>query len=179
MNSIAKVLFTVTSFAPSALLVGLATYWSEGLSFNAMAWLLVTVGLLALAFSVLRFATVNVASTILKLKKFQTEDRHFLKSIFVGVSPFAVCEFAKFQPTLQQNWALAIVPIVLFAVVYYRSKSFYYNPLLLVGGYNAYSITTDNETVYLLITRRHLKNPGEIIECVNLYDYAYMETPSR
>lgn len=55
--------------------------------------------------------------------------------------------------------------IVVFIMIYiftYLSQTLYFNPIFLIFGYHFYFIKTNKNIKIFLITRKHLKTPGEI-----------------
>lgn len=55
--------------------------------------------------------------------------------------------------------------IVVFLMIYvftFLSQTLYFNPIFLLFGYHFYFIKTDKNIKIFLITKKHLKNPGDI-----------------
>lgn len=60
------------------------------------------------------------------------------------------------------NTSTLIVVFLMIYVFTFLSQTLYFNPIFLLFGYHFYFIKTDKNIKIFLITKKHLKNPGDI-----------------
>lgn len=128
--------------------------WLEGLNCIYVSWILfilLPIVLTALSFFVaksLPIDSINKESVI----EIELANNNFLPT-YLGY--FFVSLGVDDNPTL----------IVVFLMIYvftFLSQTLYFNPIFLLFGYHFYFIKTSKNVKIFLITKKHLKNPGEV-----------------
>mgnify|MGYP001001297829 CR=1 FL=1 len=104
-----------------------------------------------------------------KVESASRRDSEAISYVVTYVVPFLAIPFGGWQ----QGVALGIFLVVL-GVLYTNSDLIHINPMLNLGGYKLYEITSDSGTVSSLITKRRVKR-GETIEVVSIGDAIYLE----
>ena len=111
--------------------------------------------LLLLCWSMLKLAQVETEGFEVNLESVEEEDN---KSYWVFTSLII--------PVLQESFNLSlyqyIIISIVFLVIYWKSISFIYNPVLLLLGYHYYHVSV-NGKIFSLISQQRIMNPHENI----------------
>jgi hypothetical protein len=169
LSKLAKFALVATSLAPIFITLWFVEFseewkWSAGLNYLFLAVLLTGICWLLLFLSESKLERVDVEVVSVK-----TADQETIGFILAYLLPLINRTSLDFDPRI-----LLFVAALLFVVVY-TSHSYHFNPLMGFLGYHFYEITLKSNVTYVLVTKKEIKDCGNISQVVQISEYMLLE----
>ena len=168
LSWVAKLLLTSTAIAPVLLIYSWVAFWASDSTLAGLL-LLVCVILIGVCVGMLRYAKTQPEKINFSVTSVEAADRENMVFLLLYLLPLFSAEFDKL------NWQVWVPAIVIFGAVVATGYSYHFNPLLGLMGWHFYKVGTKEGIIYVLITRKQLRNANETIKVVQLTEYIVMD----
>lgn len=167
-SRIIKMTLVATSIAPIALVAAWVAF-SERFYWTAFL-LLATAGVLfLLCLLVLSQAKKQLEKFDFKPSTVEAADRESTVFMLLYLSPLFAAQFGSI------NWNVLVPTIAIFLLLTATGYSYHFNPLLGLLGWHFYKVTSSEGVTYVLVTKKQLRNTGQIGKVGQLTDYILMD----
>lgn len=170
MSNFAKLLLVATSFAPVLLTLAFVD-WRRGEPFWYPSCYLIAAAMLTVVCAlVLREASRRLEVLRLPIESVKPADKEIVGFVLSYLLPL----INTWNVARVDVWVLWFVIAILFMIVW-TSNAYHFNPLLGLGGYHFYEVTTQNKISFILISRQDVRQASSIGEVVQLTEYMILE----
>ena len=169
----AKLALVAASFAPVLLTLGWIRFvdgriWPDAISYFVAAGL--TVGLCLLLIGAARSQLEVIPFNPTSIS---TADAEIVGFVLAYLLPFVDAAGMSVKPSV--FWFV----MALLGLVVWSTNSYHVNPVLGLLGFHFYEVTTEGDVTFVLVTRRNLRDSGEITSVVQLTEYMVLEVKDR
>lgn len=167
-SRLAKTLLITSAVAP----IGLVYAWvafNEGKAYWAVALILGCTVLVACCIWVFRSARGLLERFSFKPQSVEPADRENIAFMLLYLSPLFTAQFG------QLNLTLLIPTVFIFTLLTATGYNYHFNPLLGLVGWHFYKVTSTEGVVYVLITRKQLRNTNQISQVGQLTEYILID----
>jgi hypothetical protein len=168
LGRFAKVSLVLSAISPVALVFGWVAY-RDGDFASAMYLLALCFLLVSICIIVLWLAKNNLERFTFKPSSVEAADRENVAYLMLYLSPLFTTQFSSL------NLTVILPTVVIFAVLTATGNSYHFNPLLGLVGWHFYKVASSEGVIYVLITKKHLRNTGQIEEVGQLTDYILID----
>lgn len=168
LNALARMTLTSTAIAPVMLTYG----WVAFVNNQNFISMLLAAGCLALVILcsfMLRYAQKELGRFNFSISSIEAADRENIGFLVLYLMPLFTEQFTKL------NWDVWIPIVLVFAAVISTGYSYHFNPLLNLMGWHFYKVGTPEGVVYVLISRKQLRNNWEGLTVVQLTEYIVLD----
>lgn len=151
MNRFGNICLDLSSFALVSFILSLSFFDSS----RTVLFILGAFFLFVLCWCMLELALTETESHSVNFENIEEEDS---KTFWV----FSSVLFPILQGSCDLSLTKYTIMVLFFLIIYWRSISFIYNPVLLLMGYHYYKVSIGGKTFYL-ISKRKLMNPKDQI----------------
>jgi hypothetical protein len=166
LNSIAKLLLVLTSFAPVLLTFSFIQYRHTAFYPAGLACLLVAVGLCLLCILIIRAARQQLETMTFAVNSVKTADTEIVGFVVAYLLPLV---------TTAVEVPVILFVLGIFLLVVWSTNSYHFNPLLSLFGYHFYEVQSSNAVTYVLVTRRTMRDAHRIARVVLLTEYMVLD----
>ncbi|MEJ5305857.1 MAG: hypothetical protein WHV63_07910 [Ignavibacteria bacterium] len=163
-NRLVKTILAITSLSPVLL-----TFWYKYFSDrwhieDGVIYLILLLILIIVVLLLLNLANKKLEKLSVKIESVQNADNEVISYIF-----------AYLLPLIGFDLKFLVFILILFLFIVYTTNIYHFNPILGLFGYHYYSITIENGTTFILISKKTLMNAKQINKVVQLDDYTLLE----
>jgi hypothetical protein len=171
-----RLLFTATSLAPVLITYAVLyvfedeklTSWSENKTL-ALAFLGAATLLLLLCAVFLRLYPKHLDDDPFSITSLKSADRSVLAFVVAYLLPIA------FTQAIHVRVEVLVFIFLILLVVVYRSDAYSVNPLLGIIGYHFYEVTTDDGVIYVVASRREIRNTRRPIKGMRISRFMFLD----
>ncbi len=161
---IRKFILAITSLSPVAI-----TFWFKDFSknfnlFDGWFYLLIFLIIIIISFFMIRLAKKKLEVIKVTIHSIQNSDTEVISYIFAYILPFIGFDIK-----------LTLFILFLYLFIVFTTNIYHFNPILGLFGYHYYTVSFNNGTTFVLITKKTLMNANEINSVVQLDDYTLLE----
>lgn len=159
-----KLILSITSLSPVAL-----TFWfrdfsknfnfSEGLLYLLIFFIIIIISFLMIFLAKSKLEIINV-----KINSVQNSDNEVISYIFAYILPL-----------IGFDLKITFFILLLYLFIVFTTNIYHFNPIIGLFGYHYYTISFENGTTFVLISKKTLMNSKEINSVVQLDDYTLLE----
>jgi len=172
LNPMYKIMLTATAIAP----VGLVFAWIEfqSNSYYVMTiYILVTILLFGICAKIIQSAQKTLEKLNFSIETIEAADRESIGFLLLYILPL-------FTATLDKlNWQIWIPIVLIFSIIVGTGYSYHFNPLLNLLGWHFYKVTTPEGVVYVLLTKKELRNTKKQFQVVQLTEYIVLDVEKK
>ena len=163
LNAIAKPLLVSTSMSPVLIAYGINALADEKGPWEYMPWFIAAISMVCLCLLILHFSKTQLEKQHIKVKSIKISDKEVMTFLLAYLLPLIPAK---------------TIGISGHVLIYY-SNAFDFNPLLGLCGYHFYEVQSEDGITFLLITRKHLLKPEQMVEVVQLFPYTFLNLGSN
>ncbi len=165
-------LFVLTSISPVFLAVWISESINAGSYIKGLFWLILFIILIPLSWIIINFSEKKLEVTTIKVKSIAPADREVTAFLIAYILP--ILSFMKLN-----IWIILFIVGLLY-ISMLTTSNYHFNPVLgLFFGYHYYEVEIEGENggkiIYILMTKRTIKNAKNIRKIVQVSDYMLME----
>lgn len=173
-----RFLFTVTALAPLFVTYAVVFFFNDGFAFAltvnnvvGLVFIILMVVLVWLCHRILWFYSMKVASGPMDITSLKVADRSAITFVVVYLLPLVTVQGIEVRPSV------LLIVIGLLAWLVYHSDAYLVNPLLATWPfqYHFYEVTTKEEVVYILVSRREILNTRDTLEVKQISKYMFLD----
>ena len=168
LSKFAKLLLTLTAIAPVLLTYSWVAIIERKL---ALAGVLIIgcVLLVLLCIALLCYANGNLERMNFEAVSVEVADRENMAFLLLYLLPLFTDKFANL------NWHIWIPAMFVFGAVVATGYAYHFNPLLGLLGWHFYKVGTKEGIVYVLITKKQLRQATETVQVGQLTEYIVID----
>jgi hypothetical protein len=172
LNRFAKLLLVSTSLAPVLGAVAVNKF-ARGEPWTAwIGWLGAGIGCVSICVLMLKLVTRQGERLTKQLSEVESTDKEMLAFLLTYLLPFIASDKLGFSG----EWMTGAYILLIVFLAVAHGNAYHFNPVMGLFGYHFYSIKTAGGMPFLLITKRTLRRPDELVTVIQITDSIYMET---
>jgi hypothetical protein len=159
-----KIILSISSLSPVAL-----TFWFKEFSksfdfFEGLQYLMIFVLTMIISFLTIHLSESKLEVIKVKISTVQNSDNEVVSYIFAYILPL-----------IGFDLKITLFIIFLYLFIVFTTNIYHFNPIIGLFGYHYYTISFENGTTFVLISKKTLMNAKEINSVVQLDDYTLLE----
>ena len=159
-----QIILTSTSISPLLLLLYLKAFSQHSNINNKILYLILAITLFILLLIIIKLAKTKLEKIPIKITQItNTNKEKLLASI-----PYVTL-------LLNNNILLTSSILLLFIIITFITNTYHFNPLLTLLKYHQYKITLNNNTTFILLTKKTLNNITQIKYITQLTNYIIID----
>ena len=163
-----RVMLIFTAFAPALIVYGVVL-----LAEHEYAWGVVSIlgaGVLwIICIAILRHTVKHSPPIELRPTSVDVADNETIGFLLVYLLPIIT------RNVTDYNWLAFGVVAAVFALVMAASYTYHFNPLLVLSGWHFYKVNTENNVMYVLVTRDRILRPEKPRSVARLTEYVLID----
>jgi len=159
-----KIILSISSLSPVAL-----TFWFKEFSksfdfFEGWQYLMIFVLTIITSFLTIHLSKSKLEVMNVKISTVQNSDNEVVTYIFAYILPL-----------IGFDLKITLFILLLYLFIVFTTNIYHFNPIIGLFGYHYYTISFENGTTFVLISKKTLMNAKEINSVVQLDDYTLLE----
>ena len=142
-----QIILTSTSISPLLLLLYLKAFSQHSNINNKILYLILAITLFILLLIIIKLAKTKLEKIPIKITQITNTNK---EKLLVSI-PYVTL-------LLNNNILLTSSILLLFIIITFITNTYHFNPLLTLLGYHQYKITLNNNTTFILLTKKTLNN---------------------
>lgn len=171
-GKIAKFFLVLTSLAPVGFVYSYVFFLSGKTEFSVIIGIL-SVALVLFCLGILSASYQYLEKFSMSFTEVEAADRENIAFLLLYVSPLFTSQLG------DVNIYVVVPTIVIFAVITSTGYNYHFNPLLGFLGWHFYRVCSAEGVVYVLITKRQLRNTHQIDQVGQLTEYILIDLGSK
>lgn len=164
LSFIAKCLLVSTSLSPVLGAMAVSQYERGEPWTSWTGWLAVAFPLVALCWTLLKYAAKKAQKYTLYIQAFERKDQEMLTFLFIYLLPFVRPGGATFA----SEWITSVYILAIIIPAIVHAGAFHFNPVMRLFGYRFYAVKNKHGVSNLLISKKNLRQPGKEVQTVKL-----------
>lgn len=169
LSRFARILLACTATAPILLTYSFMIWLEKKSALEIISPLVIAILLVVICICILKFASINIQTTPIKVVGISSADREVLNFVIAYLLPLVTTSLDEI------NYSLFTFVFVFMTFIILITNTYSTNPLLSIAGYHFYQVTTIGQISYLLITKKVLINVDQVTQVVKLTEYIALE----
>ena len=161
--------------SPVLIAYGINALADEKGPWEYMPWFIAAISMVCLCLLILHFSKTQLEKQHIKVKSIKISDKEVMTFLLAYLLPLIP---AKTIGISGHVLTILFVFSMFFLAIYY-SNAFDFNPVLGLCGYHFYEVQSEDGITFLLITRKHLLKPEQMVEVVQLFPYTFLNLGSN
>lgn len=172
LNPIYKIILTATAMSPVGLVFAWIQFQNENYISSAF-FLLFAVFLFWLCYKLIARAQKKLEHLNFSIETVEAADRESIGFLLLYILPLFTASLDKL------NWQIWIPIIIIFSIIVGTGYSYHFNPLLNLLGWHFYKVTTPEGVIYVLLTKKELRNTKKKFKVVQLTEYIVLDVENK
>jgi hypothetical protein len=168
LGSVAKFLLVLSAMAPIAVVYSWVAY-QDNRFYVAIILVIICVILVLVCILVLDQSKAKLERFPFKPVSVEAADRENVAYLLLYLSPLFTDKLSDL------NVSIIAPTMIIFALLSSTGNSYHFNPLLGLFGWHFYKVASTEGVVYVLITKKHLRNTSQISQVGQLTDYILID----
>lgn len=167
-NVLARLLLTSTALAPIGITYAWVAY-TQSMFIPSITLFLISLLLFASCIALINNARRNLSSSPFKAVSVEAADHENTAFLLLYVMPLFTTQFNSL------DWKFWIPTVIIFGLITATGYNYHFNPMLGLLGWHFYKVQTPEGIMYVLITKKHLRNTSGTLSVGRLTEYILLD----
>lgn len=168
LNFFAKLSLVMTALAPISLVYAWVAF-SDGKKVLALVLILACALLVYICILILNLSRKHLERFTFTPSSVEPADRENIAFMLLYLSPLFTNQFGDL------NIDILIPTLLVFILLTTTGYNYHFNPLLGLAKWHFYKVSSKEGVAYVIITKKHLRNTGQIKQVAQLTEYILID----